>query len=104
MVVSELLSSEYPIEATVCDEHAEAFAERTKGELTTSPFCGLATVTAADAGAAHAIKVEMRKAQVFMSLPFRNIASGCELRFAQGLFAALLSAGSPDVHFLAGLI
>jgi hypothetical protein len=51
-VVLELLSSEKPIDAIVCDEQGPAFAAKAKGEVTVAPFAGLLTVTLARAGAA----------------------------------------------------
>jgi hypothetical protein len=52
MVVSVLLSNEYPIEATDWDEQVEALAEIVNGDETAAPFPGLPTKTVANAGAA----------------------------------------------------
>ena len=47
MVVAELLSSEYPIAATLCDKQTAAVAERLNGDETVAPGIGLMTVTPA---------------------------------------------------------
>lgn len=42
--VSVLLSSEYPIEVTACEEQVAASAARLKGEPTAAPLAGVLTV------------------------------------------------------------
>jgi hypothetical protein len=50
MVVSGLLSSEYPIVLTGWDEQLAAVAERVNGDDTPLPLAGLLTTTVAAAG------------------------------------------------------
>jgi len=52
-VVSALLSNEYPIAATLCDEQLVAEAERVNDVPTSLPLEGLLTVTPASAGIAR---------------------------------------------------
>jgi hypothetical protein len=65
IVVSELLSREYPIAEIFCDEQALAFADRLKGEVTTASFAGLDTVTAAAAGITDIVNERKRVEIVF---------------------------------------
>jgi hypothetical protein len=58
MVVSVLLSNEYPIEVTLSDEHVVAVAERVNGDVTSELLAGLLTVTPACAGTARITKID----------------------------------------------
>jgi len=54
IVVSELLSNEYPIALTFCDEQETAMADRVNGDDTELLLTGVLTVTPAKAGRANA--------------------------------------------------
>jgi hypothetical protein len=63
-VVSALLSSEYPIAPTVCEEQVMAAAESLKGDVSSALLAGLLTVTPASAGTDRAIvREEMRESR-----------------------------------------
>jgi hypothetical protein len=52
IVVSRLLSSEYPIEVMVWLEQVEPFADSENGDVTVALFAGVVTTTDAKAGPA----------------------------------------------------
>jgi hypothetical protein len=68
MVVLALLSNEYPIAEIDCEEHAEAVAERLKGEETSAPLAGLLTLTPANAGIAARITRKEKRKETFLKV------------------------------------
>jgi hypothetical protein len=73
-VVLLLLSNEYPMVTTLCDEQVAALAERVKGDETSVLFTGLFTVTPASAGTVRAKTKEearVKERSMFIRVPLR---------------------------------
>ena len=67
IVVSVLLSSEYPIALTCWPEQSDVYAERPNGELTTLPFAGALMITLAKDGRLAAMNREVARVYLIES-------------------------------------
>jgi hypothetical protein len=71
VVISVLLSREYPIAPTVCAEQVVAEAESLKGDASSALLAGLLTVTPAIAGTDTAtVREGMRKSREMVVIGF----------------------------------
>jgi hypothetical protein len=96
-----LLSNEYPIETTLCDEQVTALADKVNGVVTLVLLTGELTVTPARAGTVRARRVKgarVKERSIFISVPLR-LAARRKASFGAGSAFPFLTRSGDEYVF-----